>query len=69
MIISAMLSECNGGDNSSYCHTMPARDCYVLASICCDTCSGYFQPNAVGMKSLCVNFFYSALSAAVVSPV
>jgi len=42
------MSECTGGDKASYCRTMPRRDCYVLASVCCDTCSELFQYNAVG---------------------
>ena len=35
-------AECWGGDKASYCRTMPRRDCYVLATVCCQTCSRQF---------------------------
>lgn len=42
--------KCSGGDKASYCSTMPTRDCYVLASVCCDTCSAHFRHSAVGCE-------------------
>jgi len=32
------------GDKASYCSSMSARDCYVLADTCCQTCQQAYVP-------------------------